>query len=111
MSCSGQHHSITRSHAGSAAADRLCPQALLSAVAAKAPAAEVRDLIQKLRDAEPGIPKPAQSSAFTGSWELLWDYSVRASSNALLHLHTCGWRPATQSQLAIASLTGAAHPG
>ena len=46
-------------------------------MAAKAPDAEVKELIQKLCTAEPGIAKPAQSSAFTGSWELLWDYSVR----------------------------------
>ena len=57
-------------------------QAVLAAVAAKAPDAEIKALIQKLRDAEPGIPKPAQSSAYSGSWELLWDYSVCACRGA-----------------------------
>ena len=52
-------------------------QALLAALTAKAPNAEVKGLIQELRDAEPGIPKPAQSSAFSGNWELLWDYSTK----------------------------------
>ena len=52
------------------------PQALLAAVAAKAPSEEIKGLIQKLQASADGVARPAQSSTYTGSWELLWDFSV-----------------------------------
>ena len=51
-------------------------QALLAAVAAKAPSEEIKGLIQKLQASADGVARPAQSSTYTGSWELLWDFSV-----------------------------------
>ena len=57
-------------------------QALLAAVAAKASADEVKGLIEKLRETSVGVPKPAQSSVYTGTWELLWDYSVRPARSS-----------------------------
>ena len=51
-------------------------QALLAAIAAKAPAEDVKELIRQLQASEPGVAKLAQSSIYTGTWELLWDYSV-----------------------------------
>ena len=62
-------------------------QALLAAVAAKAPSEEIKGLIEKLQEAGGGIDRPAQSSSYTGSWELLWDFSVSPQLCISLYMH------------------------